>query len=411
MKKTIEMQTVSRSRLDESRLCSFDLETVSEPTTPLIHQEARVLYIQQGRGQIALQGKSYPLEPGSLVAILPWQVSEIVRVESELQYALVIYHLDTVLQAVKLFWDGEDRPLPLEGAIEKNPVVLCPAEKRDGVENVLLALRQELGMESTLEQPEPQRFGGSYCVSLLVQLLVICARLSGSQTATRGREAIDSVEILRYMYLHCSEKLTLRQLAALFYCSESTVSAHITRLTGLSFFDLQNEMRVGKTVNFLLYTDLTLKEMADILGYVDDSHISKVFAARMGMRIGEYRNIYQKVQNICHIEESRTAYTIVNEIYRHYDRELSSKTVARQFGIPVTELNRLLLTQVERNFEDFLNLVRVNRACELLLSTEKTVLEIAMDVGYRNPKTLTRNFLKLKLMTPSAFRAKFRGAG
>ena len=96
------------------------------------------------------------------------------------------------------------------------------------------------------------------------------------------------------------------------------------------------------------------------------------------MRIGEYRNIYRKVQNICRIEESRTGYTIVNEIYRNYEKPLTSELIARRFGISVTELNRLLLIQVERNFEDFLNLVRVNRACELLVETDRTVLEIAM---------------------------------
>jgi len=408
VKNTVEMQTLARSRLDESRICSYDLESVSEATTPLIHQEARFLYVQQGRGRIALQGREYPLEPGSLVAILPWQISEITQVESTLQYVLVIYHFDTVQRAMKLFWDEEKRPIPFEGQMETTPVVLCPQEQRGEADRILSSLHRELGMESTLELPEQRPFSSVSAVSLLVQLMVLFVRLGRKQTVVKKRDAMNSVEILRYMYLHCSEKLTLKQLSALFYCSESTVSAHITKLTGLSFFDLQNEMRVGKTVNFLLYTDLTLKEMAEILGYVDDSHISKVFAARVGMRIGEYRNIYRKVQNICRIEESRTGYTIVNEIYRNYEKPLTSELIARRFGISVTELNRLLLIQVERNFEDFLNLVRVNRACELLVETDRTVLEIAMDVGYRNPKTLTRNFLKLKLMTPTAFRAKLR---
>ena len=55
--------------------------------------------------------------------------------------------------------------------------------------------------------------------------------------------------------LEVSTQITVSQFSRFFH--------HITKLTGLSFFDLQNEMRVGKTVNFLLYTDLTLKEMAD----------------------------------------------------------------------------------------------------------------------------------------------------
>lgn len=60
---------------------------------------------------------------------------------------------------------------------------------------------------------------------------------------------------------------------------------------------------------------------------------------------------------------------------------------------------------MELNFEDFLALIRVNRACKLLTTTRMTVLDIALEVGYRNAKTLNRNFLKYRLMTPSAYRA------
>ena len=246
-------------------------------------------------------------------------------------------------------------------------------------------------------------------MSLLVQLTVLFARQALAADRPSGAQGPDHRELLRYMYLHCGQKLTLQQLADVFGCSRSTVSARITAMTGLSFFDLLNEMRIGKTADYLLYTDLTLKELAEILGYVDESHISKVFAARLGTRIGQYRATYQKVQNICQIEESRLGYSLVQHIYRHYREDLSAAGVARSFGISVQQLNRTLLCQVELNFEDFLALIRVNRACKLLTTTRMTVLDIALEVGYRNAKTLNRNFLKYRLMTPSAYRAANSG--
>ena len=211
--------------------------------------------------------------------------------------------------------------------------------------------------------------------------------------ADRASAAPDMSEILRYLYCHTGEKLTLKGLSRLFYVSESSLSSYISGMTGLSFFDLLNEMRIGKTADYLLYTDLTLKELAEILGYVDESHISKVFAARLGTRIGQYRATYQKVQNICQLEESRLGCSLVNHIYRHYREDLSAAGVARSFGISVQQL------------EDFLAMVRVNRACQLLTTTRMTVLDIALEVGYHNAKTLNRSFLKYRLMTPSAYRA------
>jgi AraC-like DNA-binding protein len=83
---------------------------------------------------------------------------------------------------------------------------------------------------------------------------------------------------------------------------------------------------------------------------------------------------------------------------------LTPKDVADNFHLSTKQLNRILLYQVERNYEDFLNFVRVNRASELLLSTDWSVTEIAIAVGYNTAKTLTRNFLKLRLMPPGIFR-------
>ena len=69
-------------------------------------------------------------------------------------------------------------------------------------------------------------------------------------------------------------------------------------------------------------------------------------------------------------------------------------------------VNRVLLYQVEKNFGDFLNYIRINHSCKLLLTTDKSNIDIAIEVGYSNAKTFTRNFLKYKVMMPSDFRRK-----
>lgn len=186
--------------------------------------------------------------------------------------------------------------------------------------------------------------------------------------------------------------------------SESSISNYITLTTGLSFFDLLNEMRVGKTINFLLYTNLTMEELAEILGFVDSSHISKVFAARIGMKANDFRKTYQNVYEMCNIKMTRDAYDIVAYIYRNYAEDLTPQNTADRFHISIKELNTILLYQVEKNFPDFLNFVRVNRASELLKNTDQTIIQIAIDVGFNNAKTLTRNFLRYRTMTPGAFR-------
>lgn len=411
MYRTIRVQPATRSHLNISKPCSLDREVIREPTTPLIHSEARIWLIHSGRGVLKLQGETYTLEPGDVVCILPWQITDVIQVAEPLQYTLLIYDLDSVNRLMKAFYESDLLERGWLHSLSALPVLHCGGEAGKPVREIFAQLQEELGLESTLDAPSPAPYGNILVMSSLVRLCVQLERIrrQGQPVTTAGEPAGDKSQILRYMYVHLSEKLTLDMLSQLFYCSPSSISAYLTKATGLSFFDLLNEMRIGKTADYLLYTDLTLEELAEILGYVDASHISKVFSARVGMRIGVYRKTYQKVEEICQVEQGRLAYTIIQSIYRGYAAPLRAQETADAFGISVSQLNKLLLCQVEKNFEDFLNYVRINRACEELLRTRKPIHEISFEVGYNSTKTFTRYFLRQMAMTPSAFRSGVKG--
>ncbi len=409
MPDVIQLQSTARSRLDQSKLASFDQEVIEAPTAPLIHQEARFLLIRKGAGEMLIQSRPYELAPGALVAVLPWQITEITRVNEALQYYLVVYHLDTLNRVMKAFYDAGGLPVMWMRDVSATPVLFPDKRTAAQVERLFNQLREELGMESTLENAA-KPLGSIYTMNKLVELAVLYERagMASVEDFTDREPVADRSEILRYMYAHCNEKLTLGMLSRVFYMSESSIGAYIAGMTGLSFVDLRNEMRIGKTANYLLYTDFTVEELAEVLGYVDASHISKVFSARVGMRINEYRKTYMRVGEICKVEDSRRAYEIVRDIYRDYRLDLTAQSVAARYGMSVSELHRLLMYQVEKNFEEFLNFVRVNRASDLLLDTDLTVVDIALEVGYHNAKTLTRNFVKLRLTTPQNFRKRVR---
>lgn len=412
MRRTIRVQPATRSHLNISKPCSLDREVIREPTTPLIHSEARIWLIHSGRGVLKLQGETYTLGPGDVVCILPWQITDVIQVAEPLQYTLLIYDLDSVNRLMKAFYESDLLERGWLHSLSALPVLHCGGEAGKPVREIFAQLQEELGLESTLDAPGPAPYGNILVMSSLVELCIRLERIrrrQGKPPQDPAEPAGDKSRILRYMYVHLSEKLTLDMLSQLFYCSPSSISAYLTKATGLSFFDLLNEMRIGKTADYLLYTDLTLEELAEILGYVDASHISKVFSARVGMRIGVYRKTYQKVEEICQVEQGRLAYAIVQAIYRGYAAPMTAQETADIFGVSVSQLNRLLLCQVEKNFEDFLNYVRINRACEQLLHTRKPIHEISFEVGYNSTKTFTRYFLRQMAMTPSAFRSGVKG--
>lgn len=405
MNGVIKMQSEACSKRNLAKICAFDRESVSAPTEPILYQGARFLLITKGKGAIRVRDKGYELRPDTLVSILPWEIAEITAVQSPLHYLVIRYRFRIINDILKTDLNIDNEPLEFQHVISEHPVVYCQGRELEEIQRIFAAIEEELGQDATMGNQEARPLSTISAINLLVELLVAYIRLlwSGTQPMSE-KQKYEYSEIFQYIATHLSEKITLKKLSSLFGLSEAAISAYIRQTVGLSLSDLLNEMRVVTTVSYLLYTDLTLEEISDILGFVDSSHLSKVFAARMGAKVNQYRKTYSTVNEICKIRDSRQSVDIVGYIYRNYSEPIDAKIVADKFGMTVNELNQILMYQVEKNFAVFLNSVRVKKACELLLSTEDSVIKIALDVGYRTIKTFNRQFLRIMGTSPGSFR-------
>ncbi|MFT5591463.1 MAG: AraC-like DNA-binding protein, partial [Bradyrhizobium sp.] len=61
------------------------------------------------------------------------------------------------------------------------------------------------------------------------------------------------------------------------------------------------------------------------------------------------------------------------------------------------------------SFTDFVNQMRINKACQLLMNTDRYVTNICYDVGFNNVANFNRRFLDIKGVTPKAFRVQAQG--
>ena len=60
-----------------------------------------------------------------------------------------------------------------------------------------------------------------------------------------------------------------------------------------------------------------------------------------------------------------------------------------------------------RRFIDYVNEIRVGKACHLLLNTDKTISEICYEAGFCNLSNFNRHFLKVKQVSPKQFRQRY----
>ena len=173
MKDLAAMQSFERSRLDRSKLCSFDNETIEAPTAPLIHQEARFLYICEGHGVIRIQGHGVELRPNTLLSILPWQITAVTEVAEPLQYHLVIYNLHTLNRYIRAFSDERGDAVDWLAHIERQPVLYCSEGQAHRLQHFFLSLREEVGLESILGAAPPKVLGSLAVVNRLVELVTL----------------------------------------------------------------------------------------------------------------------------------------------------------------------------------------------------------------------------------------------
>jgi len=83
---------------------------------------------------------------------------------------------------------------------------------------------------------------------------------------------------------------------------------------------------------------------------------------------------------------------------------LSASEAAAELGMSESRFSRYFRRATGNTFTDFVNRVRINRACHLLMETDRLVTHICYEVGFNNVANFNRRFLEIKGMTPSEFR-------
>lgn len=400
----IEIQKTFNRQDKEGDIVSFDVEVDYTKTTPLLHKESRFLYILEGEGKIKVLDREFDLRPGVIIALLPWQISEIVEITKPLSYYLLVYSFEVLNEVIKKTLNVSNENIDMISLLYNNNFVVPNEIELKKMRTIFEDIRDEVGIRSMVVS-EQAEYSSIYMISKLAELIVLYLRnIPEKKHEHKDYSPLPSEEIFQYMYLNSKRKITLEEMSKIFCMSESSISRYIYSLTGLGFYDLLQEMKLNKVIYFLLYTDLTLDEIADILNYTDAAHLSRVFKDQKGIGTKKFKDSYQNINNITHIKHDENTGNMVKYIYKNYAKNLHIGNISKMFDLTPPAINEALSYLVEMNFSNFLNNLRIKRAAELLIETEKPIIEIALEVGYNSSKTFSRNFIKFMKVNPGEFR-------
>ncbi|HAY3551865.1 TPA: helix-turn-helix domain-containing protein [Elizabethkingia anophelis] len=97
---------------------------------------------------------------------------------------------------------------------------------------------------------------------------------------------------------------------------------------------------------------------------------------------------------------------IIDGFRNRLNESLSLDSIAQQSGISVRSLTRLFQTKLHITFVQYLKMLRIIRAMELINDTDLNMTEIAYEIGYSNISAFSNNFQQLTNMRPTEFKTK-----
>ncbi len=107
-------------------------------------------------------------------------------------------------------------------------------------------------------------------------------------------------------------------------------------------------------------------------------------------------------------KETADGVDLMHRIFRFADENYlgncSLKDLAAHIGYDYSYLSKLFSERIGVSFTEYVNMLRIDRACYLLKNTEMPVLDISEHCGYGSLRSFNRNFAKQTGTTPRDYK-------
>ncbi len=244
-------------------------------SVPHTHNYTELFYIIDGKGQFLIEDQAFPVNVNNLVIINP----NVTHTEDSLNaqpLEYIVLGIDGVELATTQNSNGEFCILDHFESVE---IAGC-------LRNILREMEQKnTGYEDICQ---------AYMEILIIRLMrsTSLAVPAEPQLASGNRQC---AAVKRYIDLHFKEALTLEQLAEDAHMNKYYLSHAFKREYGVSPINYMISRRIEESKYLLAETDLSMSQIAQLLGFSSLSYFSQTFRRTQSVSPMEYR---QNVKNI-----------------------------------------------------------------------------------------------------------------
>lgn len=102
----------------------------------------------------------------------------------------------------------------------------------------------------------------------------------------------------------------------------------------------------------------------------------------------------------------------INKVYKYieanYYKKMSLTDISKQVNMTEESFSRFFSKTMKKSFFEFLNEYKINRACKLLIETDKQISEICYAAGFETIPFFYRQFKKFKNCQPKNYRMLYQ---
>jgi AraC-like DNA-binding protein len=259
---------------------------------PHRHHYFELLYILDGAGTHTINGNHYPYQKGNLFLLTPEDTHSF-KTSSDTRCCIIDFtkglfskrhrrqtdraEISEFFVSMEYIFHNHQN---LKGHINMN-------EQETGLTDMLL-------MQLISEKEQSQLYSGIIIQNIVFLLLNLIARVIQENMAGEWRNAgskdiIHQITTYIQQNIYGKDFLKLENLAKQFHKTPDHLNRYFKRQTGLTLKTYINRYRLNLIETRLRYSDLTISEIADEMGFTDESHLNKVFKKVFDQTAKAYR--------------------------------------------------------------------------------------------------------------------------
>ena len=132
---------------------------------------------------------------------------------------------------------------------------------------------------------------------------------------------------------------------------------------------------------------------------------------RETMEIALIGQIMASVMPCCQLKSriktnSSNLQLILNYCSSNFKDDITLENVAEAVHISKFHISHLINSKLGMNFNNYLNSIRINHACDLLNESNKKIADISEETGFGSIRSFNRAFKSVMNMTPAEYRNK-----